>query len=450
MPVTKPTNLGRWATDGTAPITEPAEGKKDVGWAVDEKPAAQYFNWFWNIAYKWFTYLDDLSNQVWTWTAAHTFLPSTTTPAINVTANASGSAGHGIATVSSAAAYGISANTSTTVGAIHVNTGGSGPGVFATTTGTGPGLFSQAGTSGYAAYLVASATKAGLVAVPSSAQPGISALADVGSGGHGIQTSSSSGAYGLSALTSTATGAIHAATSGSGPGVFATTTGSGPAVRGEAGASGLGGYFTASATQPALTAVPSSVQAGLVVTAGAGATGHGVSTVSSSSAYGIQASSGTSLAAAYFANTSGVVGRPAVTVGTGGVFLNDTTISGAKSRTITKLNCTHARVLIGLSSSASPTINAAYNIDHVSADGTGVNVSFLAGATMANANYEIQLTMESDASSLYFYTGQVVERTTAGFTFAVWQIATTVGISRVSPNSVSGIHCHVTVIGEGV
>jgi hypothetical protein len=53
----------RWAeeSDGTpsAGITEPASGKKDLGWVAGEKPPAQYFNHILNAGFQWDKYLDE-------------------------------------------------------------------------------------------------------------------------------------------------------------------------------------------------------------------------------------------------------------------------------------------------------------------------------------------------------------------------------------------------------
>jgi hypothetical protein len=73
MPVTKPTVIPRWATGGTAAVTEPAEGKKDTGWAVGEKPAAQYFNWLGKLTNDWLAWVNDLANQAMHWTSGHIF-----------------------------------------------------------------------------------------------------------------------------------------------------------------------------------------------------------------------------------------------------------------------------------------------------------------------------------------------------------------------------------------
>lgn len=72
MPVSKPTDLARWADVGGT-ISVPAEGKKDIGWTTNEQPPSGVFNWLFNRAHQWFAYLDDLHSQTMAWTAAHTF-----------------------------------------------------------------------------------------------------------------------------------------------------------------------------------------------------------------------------------------------------------------------------------------------------------------------------------------------------------------------------------------
>lgn len=69
----KPSTLPRWATGGTAQVTEPTEAKKDLGWVPLEKPGAQYFNWAMKLVYDWLVYLNGLTNESLTWAAKHTF-----------------------------------------------------------------------------------------------------------------------------------------------------------------------------------------------------------------------------------------------------------------------------------------------------------------------------------------------------------------------------------------
>jgi hypothetical protein len=56
--MSKPTTLPRWATGGSALVTEPNEAKKDAGWLVSEKPPAQFFNWLFTKIYAWLAFLD--------------------------------------------------------------------------------------------------------------------------------------------------------------------------------------------------------------------------------------------------------------------------------------------------------------------------------------------------------------------------------------------------------
>jgi len=71
--VPKPSALPRWATDALAKVTEPLSGLKDLGWNPGDAPTAQHLNWLFNNIYKWAQYLNGLTAEVLTWTAAHTF-----------------------------------------------------------------------------------------------------------------------------------------------------------------------------------------------------------------------------------------------------------------------------------------------------------------------------------------------------------------------------------------
>lgn len=56
----RPVKLPEWATDGLN-ITEPTSGKKAEGWLSGEKPAAQYFNWWKELVFRWIEWLDALT-----------------------------------------------------------------------------------------------------------------------------------------------------------------------------------------------------------------------------------------------------------------------------------------------------------------------------------------------------------------------------------------------------
>lgn len=142
---TKPAKLPRWATTGTK--TEPTEGKKDSGYITSEKPSAQVFNWILNTIYLWCAWLDDLANQAFTWTLAHTFqagvvVTNSTTNGVGVTATGNGNGAGGSFTGGASATRALLATatgTSAGVEASSVN----GYAVQASTTGTGAGVYGQ-------------------------------------------------------------------------------------------------------------------------------------------------------------------------------------------------------------------------------------------------------------------------------------------------------------------
>jgi len=47
-----PDVLPKWATDSGTTL-EPSTGRKELGWEVDDKPPARFWNWMWNNQYKW-------------------------------------------------------------------------------------------------------------------------------------------------------------------------------------------------------------------------------------------------------------------------------------------------------------------------------------------------------------------------------------------------------------
>ncbi len=59
----RPAELPRWADVG-GDIETPSSGKQDIGWLVNERPPAQYFNWLANTTYLWTQYLDDRALEV--------------------------------------------------------------------------------------------------------------------------------------------------------------------------------------------------------------------------------------------------------------------------------------------------------------------------------------------------------------------------------------------------
>lgn len=65
----KPTDLPNWATDAAFPAgvepeagdpnkVEPNATKQGIGWRPNEKPAAEWFNWWMNLVYLWIVYVN--------------------------------------------------------------------------------------------------------------------------------------------------------------------------------------------------------------------------------------------------------------------------------------------------------------------------------------------------------------------------------------------------------
>lgn len=59
---TKPSSKPRFATDGAAPVIEPSEAQKDVGWST-APPPHQFFNWLHKFTYEWVNYLEAITDQ---------------------------------------------------------------------------------------------------------------------------------------------------------------------------------------------------------------------------------------------------------------------------------------------------------------------------------------------------------------------------------------------------
>ncbi len=60
-----PDKLAEWATDVGADVTEPTLSEKQDGWATDEQPPAQWFNWFQRQVYKVQSYVASVSVANW-------------------------------------------------------------------------------------------------------------------------------------------------------------------------------------------------------------------------------------------------------------------------------------------------------------------------------------------------------------------------------------------------
>lgn len=67
----KPTADTRWATAGTK--VQPNSGQKDAGWAVGQKPPAQWLNWWMDAVDQWVQWLDDYENTAHSWSQLQKF-----------------------------------------------------------------------------------------------------------------------------------------------------------------------------------------------------------------------------------------------------------------------------------------------------------------------------------------------------------------------------------------
>jgi len=173
--MSKPASLPRWADAANpADIVDPPSGKKDSGWLVNDQPPHTYFNWFWNLVYQWTVYLDGLTGEALTWTAAHifnagaTFNGVSTTPGLTANAaNASG--GKGVyATAANAGAYAgdFSHTGAGGVALLGRNNAAGGFGVSgAASASQGVGVVAVARGNGTGAALSATATDSGGTAV---------------------------------------------------------------------------------------------------------------------------------------------------------------------------------------------------------------------------------------------------------------------------------------------
>lgn len=218
---TKPTTLPRWAEDtggNQVNISTPPSGKQDVGWLTAEKPPSQWFNYLFNLIYRWCAYLRD-----------GIFVGEAGEPGITVT----GGSGDEIGAVVT----------------------GSGAGVGATITG--------GATGGGATITAGGGNNNGLTVTGSGTEKAILAT---GGGSSGTAVRAIAGAPNGSA--------VDASASGTGVTLFAESTGAGDAMEADASAgSGNALVVTGNASAPAVTVAAGAGQNAAQLTGGAGAAG---------------------------------------------------------------------------------------------------------------------------------------------------------------------------------
>ncbi len=265
---TKPltSTLPRWADTVAADptkVVEPASGKKDIGWAVAEKPPAQWKNWLLLQIYNWLVWLDAFETESHTWTKLQTFTQSVlNTRAIKATGNGTGegalfeggSGGNGaVGQCFGPANYGLR-GIGDPAGAVSIGVRGEGGlngyGGSFVGSGTGDGLRSTGGgTSGYGGFFTGTGALSGVYGTSNGAGTGVQGQGGptgVGVYGEGGATSGRGGDF-LGGGTSS-DGVRGTGGSTNGKGVVGQGTGSGAGIEATGGATGHGGVLAGGAT----------------------------------------------------------------------------------------------------------------------------------------------------------------------------------------------------------
>lgn len=266
---TKPlsSTLPRWADTVAADpskVSEPASGKKDIGWIVGEKPPAQWKNWLLLQCYNWLVWLDAFETEAHTWTITQTF-------------------GGGISvsnsTLNTRAIYGIGNGTAEGIKGVG------GPG--------GNGIVAEASGAGtYALY--GKGTALGVIGVRGEGGSGSVGGSFIGGGvSAGVSaTAGSGGGVGVSALgiLTGAGGTFQGGATGDGINTTGGATGhgavcsggitSGDGIQATGGPAGYGGLFTGGSNAPGIRAI------------GGAGNAPGVQAVPSGNGAGIEAAGG--------------------------------------------------------------------------------------------------------------------------------------------------------------
>jgi hypothetical protein len=153
---TKPTIIPNWATLGTIlTVVEPLLAKKNEGWAVAEKPAAQHLNWLLKTLGLWCAWVDDINNNTQTW-VRQVFQGAGSQAGITTTGGPTNAPG------------------------IVATGGGNAPGVQATGAGTGAGIQATGGTGAPALDCLSGGVKFSGTALVNSVDPGANVLHGLG------------------------------------------------------------------------------------------------------------------------------------------------------------------------------------------------------------------------------------------------------------------------------
>jgi hypothetical protein len=77
----KPADLPEWGSGGSAEITEPSLGVKQVGWkAAVNPPTPQWFNWWMNLVFQWLAWVNLHRPARCVYAGAVQWVPATWTP----------------------------------------------------------------------------------------------------------------------------------------------------------------------------------------------------------------------------------------------------------------------------------------------------------------------------------------------------------------------------------
>lgn len=225
----KPTADTKWSSIGTK--VEPSSGQKDAGWAVGQKPPAQWLNWWMDAVDQWKVWLAAFESTVHTWTALQTLQAGITvtqsvanTRAINATGNGTASAlrGTGGATGPGVEGFGGASG---------------GTGVEGTGTVSGDGVIGTGGpTDGRGVVGVGGGSSPGVLGTGGAGASGIVGVSGAGGGLNraGLEGDGSTNANGVLGTTNaTARAAVKGLNAGAGPGVHgaASTTANAEGVR---------------------------------------------------------------------------------------------------------------------------------------------------------------------------------------------------------------------------
>ncbi len=428
MPVSKPTDVPRWATGSASYVVAPPETgtagviTKDTGAIPNQTMPAFYFNWPLNLTYLWILWIQDINNQefdssgVGAWTAPHEFQAGinvtcslTDTAGITSTGNGTGPGLVGVGGTASNGVLGSAANAQ--------------PAVYGLNIGTGCGGKFQGGGSSAGLLAIGGVTGAeGIQANGSSSFAGITATGGSG-GGNGVQ-GSGGGSSGIG-------GYFNG--SGSGAGVYGIGGSSGIGVRGDGAGAGEGGYFKGGASAAGVTAHGGGTFAGLSALGGISG-GPGVdSTGTGNSAGVIGTGGGTGIGVSGIGGVSGGIGvsatgtggQPALQIGTGNAIFTGSQPTSSAVLTANTFTATHAAKAWG--SVLSAALEGGVNVASVSVTTNTIQVNF--ATAMADANYDVNLTPHFDMSTgtTKIQWCKVQSRTTTSFQVVLYQIDLTSG-----------------------